>query len=76
MFKDGFKGKYIEFDFSENLALRPKVHSAHFSGKQHTVPCEDTKHDPVFVNGVLQNLMHQYNINNEHVMIQSDNAAT
>ena len=40
------------------------------------MPCDDTKHDPVFVNGVLQNLMHQYNINNEHVMIQSDNAAT
>ena len=41
MIKDGFSGKYIELDFSENLALRPKheVQSAHFSGKQHTTLC-------------------------------------
>ena len=41
MLKDGFNGKYIELDFSENLALRPKheAQSAHFSGKQHALHC-------------------------------------
>ena len=35
MLKNGFNGKYIELDFSENLALRPKneVKPAHFPGK-------------------------------------------
>ena len=41
MLKEGFSGKYIELDFLENLALRPKnkAQSAHFSGKQHTLHC-------------------------------------
>ena len=41
MLKEGFSGKYIELDFSENLALPPKheAQSAHFSGKQHTLHC-------------------------------------
>ena len=93
MLKDEFKGKYIELDFSENLALRPKheVHSAHFSGKQHAPHCaifrrgdtnfhyhlsDDTKNDPFFVDEVLHDLIHHYNINDEDVIIQSDNAAT
>ena len=39
--KERFSGKYIELDFSENLALRPKheVQSTHFSGKQHSLHC-------------------------------------
>ena len=93
MLKGGFKGKYIELDFSKNLALGPKheLHSAHFSKKQHTLLCaifwrgdtnfhyhlsDDTKHDPVFVDEVLQDLIHHYNINNEDVIIQSDNGDT
>ena len=93
MIKDGFSGKYIELDFSENLALRPKheVQSAHFSGKQHTLHCaifqpgetkfhyhisDDTKHDPVFADEVLRDLIHHYDIRNEDIMIQSENAPT
>ena len=36
--KEAYNGKYIELDFSQNIALRAKdeVHSAHFSGKQFT----------------------------------------
>ena len=84
MLKDGFNGKYIELDFSENLAL-------HFSGKQHALYCaifrpgdtnfhyhlsNDMKHHPVFVHEVLREWIHHCNINNEDVMIQSDNAPT
>ena len=93
MIKDGFSGKYIELDFSENQALRPKheVQSAHFSGKQHTLHCaifqpgetkfhyhisDDTKHYPVFVDEVLRDLIYHYDIRNEDIMIQSDNAPT
>ena len=34
--RNNFTGKYIEMDFSQNVALTPKdeVQSAHFSGKQ------------------------------------------
>ena len=41
LMKDGYQGKYIELDFSQNLALRTKheVQSAHFSGKQFTLHC-------------------------------------
>ena len=37
--KSNYDGKYIELNFSQNLALRPKdeVQSAHFSGKQFTL---------------------------------------
>ena len=93
MLKEGFSGKYIELDFSENLALRPKheAQSAHFSGKQHTLYCaifrpgdtifhyhlsDDTKHDFVFVDEFLRDLIRQYDIKNEDVMIQSDNVPT
>ena len=39
--KQSFKGTYIELDFSENLAMKPKfeVQDAHFSGKQYTLHC-------------------------------------
>ena len=41
MLKERFLGKYIELDFSENLALRPKheAQSAQFSRKQHKLHC-------------------------------------
>ena len=41
MMKDAYSGKFIELDFSQNLALRPKleVQSAHFSNKQYTLHC-------------------------------------
>ena len=39
--KDAYSGKFIELDFPQNLALRPKleVQSAHFSNKQYTLHC-------------------------------------
>ena len=45
--KYAYDGKYIELDFSQNLALRPddEVQSAHFSGRQFTLHC--TIVDPV-----------------------------
>ena len=73
------------------LRPKHEVQSAHFSGKQHTLHCaifqpgetkfhyhisDDTKHDPVFVHEVLRDLIHHYDIRNEDIMIQSDNAPT
>ena len=39
--KSADDGKYIQLDFSQNLALRPEdeVQSAYFSGKQFTLHC-------------------------------------
>lgn len=91
LMKDAYDGKYIELDFSQNIAIRPKfeVQSAHFSNKQYTLhsaiatPFErkyhyhlsdDTKHDGMFVDQVLRDLIAQYNIANEDLWIQSDNA--
>ena len=47
LIKEAYDGMYIELDFSQNLALRPKdeVQSAHFSGKQVTLHCSIV--DPV-----------------------------
>ena len=41
LIRESFKGHYIELDFSENLAFKPKVElqQAHFSGKQFTLHC-------------------------------------
>ena len=38
---ESFQGTYIELDFSENIAIKPKfeVQVAHFSGKQYTLHC-------------------------------------
>ena len=89
--RDAYQGKYIELDFSQNLALRPKheVQSAHFSGKQFTLYCaivepidiryhyhlsDDTKHDGIFVDQVLRDIIMKYDIHDEDMWIQSDNA--
>ena len=91
--KQAYSGMYIELDFSQNLALRPKdeVQSAHFSGKQFTLHCsivdpvtsryhfhlsDDTTHDPVFVDQVLRDLIAKYDIKDQDLWIQSDNAPT
>ena len=38
LIRESFNGKYIEMDFSENIAMKPKfeVQDAHFSGKQYS----------------------------------------
>ena len=93
LMKDGYEGKYIELDFSQNLALRPKhvVQSAHFSGKQFSLHCaitepfekryfyhlsDDTKHDGIFVDLVIRNIIQRYAIKYEDLWIQSDNASS
>ena len=93
MMKDAYSGKFIELDFSQILALRPKleVQSAHFSNKQYTLHCaiatpfdrryhyhlsEDTKHDGIFVDHVLRDLIANYIISNEDLWVQSDNASS
>ena len=91
--KEAFQGAYIELDFSENIAIKPKfeVQEAQFSGKQYSLHCsivepginkyvyhlcDDTKHDPIFVDEVLEDIFTKRNIKNETVMIKSDNAPT
>ena len=81
----------LDFSESLALRPKHEAQSAHFSGKQHTLHCaifrqgdtifhhhlsDDTKHDSVFVDKVLRDLICQYDIKNEDVMIQSDNAPT
>ena len=92
LMRDGYQGKYIELDFSQHLALRPKheVLSAHFSGKQFTLHCvivepfqtryhyhlsDDTKHDGIFVDQVLRDIILKYDIHDEDWWIQGDNAS-
>ena len=89
--KSTYDGKYIELDFSQNLALRPKdeVQSANYSGKQLALHCpivnpvnnchhfhlsDDTNHDSIFVDHVMRDIIDKYNIQNEDLWIQSDNA--
>ena len=79
----------LHFSKNLALRSKHEVLSAQFSGMQHALHCtifrsgdtnfyyhlsDDSKHDPVFVDEVLQDLIHHYNINNEDVMIHSDNA--
>ena len=87
--KDVFDGKFIELDFSQNLAILPKleVQSAHFSNKQYTLHCaiaktfdkryhchlsHDRKHDGIFSDHVLRDLIINYNISNEALWAQKD----
>ena len=93
MMKDVCDRKFIELDFSQNLAIRPKleVQSAHFFNKQYTLDCAiakpfskryhyhlsgDNKHDGIFVYHVLRDLINNYNISNEDLWVQSDNASS
>ena len=41
MIRESFSGKYIELEFSENFALKPKheFQDAHFSGNQYSLHC-------------------------------------
>ena len=91
--KDTYSGKYIELDFSQNLAIRLalEVQSAHFSNKQYTLHCaiakpfdkqyhyhlsDDTKHDGIFDDHVLRELIIHYNISNKDLRVQSNNASS
>ena len=90
--KERFNGRYIELDFSENLALRPKheVKSAHFSGKQHSLHCaifrpsnanfhyhlSDNTKHAFYVDKFSGDLIQRYDIKIEDVVIQSYNTPT
>ena len=93
LMKETYNGKYIELNFSQNSALRPKdeVPSAQFSGKHFILHCSTVDptgsgyhfdlsdhiiHDPVFVDHALCNIINKYNIRNQDLWIQSDNAPT
>ena len=91
--KDVYNRKFIELEFSQNLAIRPmlEVQSAHFSNKQYTLNSaiakpfdkryhyhlsDDTKHDSIFVDHVLRDLIINYNMSNNYLWAQSDNASS
>ena len=81
----------LDFSQNLSLRPKDEVQSAHFSGKQFTLHSaivepvqyryhyhisDDTKHDPSFVDYVVQDIIAKYNIKDEDFWIQSDNAPT
>ena len=81
----------LNFSENIAIKLKFEVQEAHFSAKQYTLPCsivepgmnkyvyhlcDDTKHDPVSVDEVLEDIFTKRNIKNETVIIKSDNALT
>ena len=81
----------LDFSQNLSLRPKDEVQSAHFSGKQFTLHCaivepvkyryhyhisDDTKHDPFFVDYVIWDIIQKYDIQNEDLWIQSDNAPT
>ena len=81
----------LDFSQNLSLRPKDEVQSAHFSERQFTLHCaivepadyryhyhisNDTKHDPIFVDQVIRDVITKYNIRNEDLWIQSDNAPT
>ena len=81
----------LHFSQNLALRPKDEVQSAHFSRKQFTLHCsildpvgyryhfhlsDDTTHDPVFVDQVLRELIRKYDIKNQDLWIQGDNAPT
>ena len=81
----------LEFSENLSLRPKYEVQLAHFSGKQYTLHWaiaepfdtryhyhlnDDTKHDPFYVDQVLRDIIIKYDIRNENLWIQSDNART
>ena len=81
----------LGFCQNRSLRPKDEVQSAHFPGKQFTLHCsivypvgyryhfhlsDDTTHDPVFVDQTLRKLIRKYDIKNQDLWIQSDNAPT
>ena len=81
----------LEFSQNLSLRPKDEVQSTYFCGKQFTLHCAivepadyryhyhitgDTKHDPIFVDQVIRDIITHYNIRNEDLWIQSDNAPT
>ena len=81
----------LDFSQNLSLIPKYEVQSAHFSGKQYTFHCaivepfdtryhyhlsDDTKHDPFYVDQVLRDIIIKYDIKDEDLWIQNDNAPT
>ena len=81
----------LDFSENIAIKLKFQVQEPHFFGKQHTLHCsivgpgmnkyvyhlcDDTKHDPVFLNEVLEDIFTKRNIKYETVITKSDNAPT
>ena len=81
----------LDFSQKLSLRPKDKVQSAHLSGRQFTLHCaiveptekryhyhlsNDTKHDGIFVDHVIRDIIQQYDINNEDLWIQSDKIKT
>ena len=82
LMKDGYFGKHSEQDFCQILAICPKheVQSIHFAGKQITShcaihTCHNTKHNRLFVELALGDIMREHQIQNEDHWIQSNNCS-
>ena len=61
LIKGAFSGPYVELDFSENLAMKPKFEAqdAHFSGKQYTLHCSIVEpSDPKYVYHMCDDTTH------------------
>ena len=81
----------LDFSQNLSLRPKDEVQSAHFSRRQFTLYCaivepgdyryhyhisNDTKHDPIFFDQVIRDVITKYNIRNKNLWIQSDNAPT
>ena len=81
----------LDFSKNLALKPKHEVQDAHFSGKQYSLHCssvehgdnecvyrlsDDTNHEPVFANEVLEDIFKRWNIKDETIIIKSDNAPT
>ena len=81
----------LDFSENLALKPKHEVQDAHFSGKQYSLHyskgepgenkyvyhlSDDTNHDPVFVNEVLEDIFKRWIIKDETIIIKSDNAPT
>ena len=61
LIRAAFTGPYVELDFSQNLAMKPKLEAqdAHFSGKQYTLHCSIVEpDDPKYVYHLCDDIKH------------------
>ena len=79
----------LDFSQNILLRPKDKFQSSHFSERQFKLQCailnpsemryhyhlsDDTKHDAVFVDHILRDIITRYGIKNEYFWIESDNA--